>query len=258
LQLQNEHLEETVAARTSELAEANRGLTILDRSKNEFLNLIAHELRTPLNGLLGVGDLILEVMASTQENKELQRLFQHSRQRILSIVDDALLLTEIDVNREQFRSVPTSLSAALRCAIARTAEFAAARNVILSPPPAGICGMDLVVGDERLLVRAFHALLETAVKFSKEGETVGLAREVVPGSVRVIVESHGRTIPISAMPKFFDLLSIGEAITPGGDLGLGPAVAYRILALLGASVSVANRDPSGIRLTISLKDAAPK
>ena len=131
LKLQNEHLEETVAARTSELAEANRRLTILDRSKNEFLNLIAHELRTPLNGLLGVGDLILEVMASTQENKELQRLFQHSRQRILSIVDDALLLTEIDVNREQFRSVPTSLSAALRCAIARTAEFAAARNVIL-------------------------------------------------------------------------------------------------------------------------------
>jgi K+-sensing histidine kinase KdpD len=57
------------------------------------------------------------------------------------------------------------------------------------------------------------------------------------------------------MPRFFDLLSIEEAITPGGDLGLGPAVAYRILALFGASVAVANRDQSGIRLTISLKTA---
>jgi hypothetical protein len=57
------------------------------------------------------------------------------------------------------------------------------------------------------------------------------------------------------MPKFFDLLSIKEAITPGGDLGLGPAVAYRILALFGASVSVANRDPSGIRLAITLRNA---
>ena len=252
LRLQNEHLEEIVAGRTRELAEANGRLTILDRSKNEFLNLIAHELRTPLHGLLGVGDLILEMISSTNENKELRGLFERSRRRLLSIVDDALLLTEIDVNREQFRSVPVCLSDALGYAIRGTAAFAAARHVTLGPPPAD---PDLVVADECLLVRALQALLETAVKFSKEGETVGLAREVVPGSVRLIVESHGRAIPISAMPRFFDLLSIEEAITPGGDLGLGPAVAYRILALFGASVAVANRDQSGIRLTISLKTA---
>ena len=98
LKLQNEHLEETVAARTRELAEANERLTILDRSKNEFLNLISHEFRTPLNGLLGVGELILEEMSSTVEHNELQEMFEQSRRRILSILDDALLLTQIDVN----------------------------------------------------------------------------------------------------------------------------------------------------------------
>jgi hypothetical protein len=53
------------------------------------------------------------------------------------------------------------------------------------------------------------------------------------------------------LAKFFDIFSIGEAIVPGGDLGLGPPVAYRIFLLLGASISVANRNPPGIRLTIS-------
>jgi K+-sensing histidine kinase KdpD len=71
----------------------------------------------------------------------------------------------------------------------------------------------------------------------------------------VVIESHGRTIPGPALPKFFDLFSIGEASTPGRDLGLGPPVAYRILSLFAASVSVANLDPSGIRLTILLKNA---
>src|SRR5580658_2389704 len=71
LKFHNERLEGAVAARTRELAEANVRLTILDRSKNQFLKLISHELRTPLNGLLGVGDLILEEMPSTEESDDL-------------------------------------------------------------------------------------------------------------------------------------------------------------------------------------------
>ncbi len=43
LKRHNERLEEAVAARTRELAEANFRLTILDRSKSEFLHLISHE-----------------------------------------------------------------------------------------------------------------------------------------------------------------------------------------------------------------------
>jgi len=68
----------------------------------------------------------------------------------------------------------------------------------------------------------------------------------------------GKTIPSAVLPKFFDLFSVEEASTPGKDLGLGPAVAYRILSLFGASVSLANQnDPPGIRLIISLRNATP-
>jgi two-component system sensor histidine kinase/response regulator len=253
LQLQNYLLEDTVAARTLELAEANQRLTILDRSKNEFLNLISHEFRTPLNGLLGVGELILEGMPSTKENSELQEMFEQSRRRILSILDDALLLTQIDVNVGQFRSASVSLRGALSRAIERTVTFAESRHVTLTPPPAD---PDRVEGDPDLLVKAFHALLETAVKFSAEGETVRLSREVAP-EPKVIIESYGRTIPSPFLARFFDLFSISEASTSGRDLGLGPPVAYRILSLFGGSVSVVNQDPSGIRLTISLRRATP-
>jgi two-component system, sensor histidine kinase and response regulator len=253
LKLQNERLEEAVAARTRELAEANGRLNILDRSKNEFLNLISHEFRTPLNGLLVVGELILEGIPSTEENNELQEVFQQSRRRILSILDDALLLTQIDVNRPKFSSSPVSLTSALNLAIEKTAAFAESCRVALPPASSGVDPV-FVLGDEYLLVRALHALLETAVKFSDEGGAVRLAHEGVSDSRRIVIESRGKTIPSPAIPKFFDLFSIGEASTPGRDLGLGPPVAYRILSLFGATVSVANQDPPGIRLTVSLKN----
>ena len=100
------------------------------------------------------------------------------------------------------------------------------------------------------MVRGFHAILETAVKFSEKGGTIRLAREVIPNSLRVIIESQGRTIPNSVIPKFFDIFSIGEAISPGGDLGLRAPVASRILSLFDSTVTVANREHSGIRLTV--------
>jgi len=237
-----------------QLEAANERLTILDRSKNEFLNLISHEFRTPLNGLLGVSELIFDGMPSSPKNDELHEMFELSRRRIISILDDALLLAQIDVKGEQFRTAAVSLYVALSRAIERTIDFAASRRVALTPPSTD---RHFVLGDEDLLVKAFHTLFETAVKFSADGETVRLSCDVMADFSRVIIESHGRTIPGPVLEKFFDLFAISEASTPGGDLGLGPAVALRILSLFGASVSVANLDPSGIRLIISLKNASP-
>lgn len=250
LKAQNERLELAVAARTRELADANQRLTILDSSKNDFLNLISHEFRTPLNGLLGAGEMLLKEVSCSAENGELHDIFNESRRRMLAILDDALLLTEIDVNADQFRSAQVCFQAALSCAISKTAPFAESNRVTFATSPPS---SHLVLADEELLVRALQELLETAVRFSAEGETVRLAQETGPDFLRLTIETLGKTIPARLLPGFFDLFSLGEASTPGKDMGLGPAVAYRILSLLGASVCVENRNTSGIRLTVSLK-----
>src|SRR5271165_4675726 len=220
LKMQNDLLEQSVAARTLELAEANRRLTILDTSKNEFLNLISHELRTPLNGLLGAGQLILDRMPATKENTEIEGMFERSRRRVMSILDDAMLLTEIDVNAEAFRSSRVSLRSVLKRAMEQASEFAESRQVVLVPPAGD---QDLVLVDEELLVRALRALLETAVKFSDGGEMVRLQCQVLSDPATLIIESEGMHIPGAVIPKFFDVFSMSEVSTPGGDLGLGPA-----------------------------------
>jgi two-component system, sensor histidine kinase and response regulator len=253
LQSQNERLEDAVAARTLELSIANERLTILDRSKNDFLKLISHEFRTPLNGLLAVSELLLEDMPPAEENNELKDVYNRASQRLLTLLDDALLLTQIDVSGEQFKSAEvSSLSATVGQALEKTAEFARSREVTLMPPP---LDMGLVAGNEDLLVRALQALVETAVKFSAGGEAIRLSSVVAPDSRKVIIEARGRIIPSPLLVKFFDLFSIREAITPGVELGLSAPLAFRVLSLFGGSVSVANLEPPGIRLTVSLKDA---
>ncbi len=202
LKVQNEHLEEIVASRTRELARANTRLTILDKAKDDFLQIISHELRTPLNGLLGVSEIVLDEPDASEDRNELRNMFEQSRQRMMSLLDDALLLTQIDVDGDKYRSAPLSLNVALDRALELTMAFADSRHVSLQPAPADL---GQVWGQEDLLVRGFHAILETAVKFSEKGGTIRLAREVIPNSLRVIIESQGRTIPNSVIPKFFDI-----------------------------------------------------
>jgi two-component system sensor histidine kinase/response regulator len=252
LRFQNERLEQAVATRTEELAGAIQKLRILDRSKNEFLSLISHEFRTPLNGLLGVGELVLDELAASPDADELREMFDQSRRRILSILDDAMLLTQIDVERDKFPAGHVELSLVLKRAVGLATELAQSRHVSLDSVS---CGVAFVVGEEELLVKALHALVETAVKFSAQSESVRIACGANSDPIVVTIDSHGKTIPMDQISKFFDLFSVSEVSTPGGDLGLGPPVACRILALFDGAVTVANRDSSGIRLTISLKSS---
>ena len=250
LQLQNEDLERAVAARTRELAEAHERLKLLDRSKSEFLSLISHELRTPLNGLLGVGGLILGELSSTPENNELREMFEQSRERIIALIEDALLLTQIDVKGDKFAPVPLRLDSILTAAIGRAAAFARSRGVPLPPAPA-VDGQ--VLGIPELLTKALQALVETAVQYSGAGEAVGLECRIIANGIQIIIQGRGSTIPDAALPKFFDTISMSEASSGGGDIGLRPAIAFRILALFGGSVVVENETPAGIRLTLMLR-----
>jgi DNA-binding response OmpR family regulator len=255
LSRRNASLEAAVAARTRELSAANERLRILDRSKNEFLGLISHELRTPLNGLLGAGELILDEAPATEANEDLRGLYARSRARLLSILEDAMLLAEIDVSRGAFQSRSVSLAAAMDRAIAGAAELARSRGVWI--PPFQDRGMR-VAADPDLLRRALLGLLETAIKFAEVDSSIGLSMEpdCREGSMRLILESRGATIPTREMGKFFEIFSIGEPVTRGGDLGLAAPLAYRILSLFGGSVRAVNREfPPGIQLIVSLIQA---
>jgi two-component system, sensor histidine kinase and response regulator len=251
LQLHANHLEDLVASRTHELAETQGRLKVLDRAKSDFLRLIHHELRSPLNGLLGVGELVLDQLCESDDGTELREMFELSRQRMLTILDDALLLTEIEVASESFSAGATDLGSTLQSAMEAAAGFARSRGVSIELEPAeAIC----VVAKRDLLLKAIQALLETTVKFSKSGEAVRLRFQKGQGGAQVLIRGGGR-IPESALANFFQVFSIGEAITPGGDLGLGPPVSERILSLFGGSITAENLRPSGIQLTVFLKAA---
>lgn len=252
LRAQNARLEETVAQRTRELAQAHARLSILDQAKGEFLQLISHELRTPVHGVLGVAELLLRECPSVGHKPELQAALEQSRERLLAIIDDALLLTEVRAGQGTPPPEEVPLNLLLKAAARQAKAMAASRHVTLGAMPAQT---PLVLGERKLLLRALRALLETAVRFSQPGETVQVSVEATDHHAKLTIEANGFAIPDEAVPKFFATLATGNALCPGGDLGLDPPVAERIISLFGGEVSVENRNPPGIRFRVCLPTA---
>jgi two-component system sensor histidine kinase/response regulator len=248
LQLHSNRLEELVRSRTREVVEAQARLKVLDKAKGDFLGLISHEFRTPLNGLFGIGEILLGEMTADPDANDLKELFEQSRRRITTILDDALLLTQIDLEEGKFTAGPIDLASIVNAAVLGATDFAESRQVKIAIT--GI-GSDLVVGEKTLSARAIQTLLETAVKFSTAGQSVRLFHQHGAHAVCLVIQSAGHAIPAGALPRFFDVFSIGEAITVGGDdLGLGPPLASRILSLFGGFVTVQNREPTGIQIQV--------
>jgi len=245
---QNTRLEAMVECRTRALHEANERLAILDHAKSDFLRLIEHELRTPLNGLLGTGELMMYELESNPAGADLAEMFLESRDRLLAIVENALLLTQVQVESERYRAEPVCLARVVAQAVQETQPFTAARRVRVENR-----GSDQgwTRANHGLLVTAFRSLLETAIKFSREGDTVTLDCDEDPCYAAAVIRTTRGTIPAMVAGRFFDPFAIGEASTSAGDLGLGPALAHRIVALSGGSVKVANLEPAGIELKVS-------
>lgn len=250
LEQHNAGLEELVRARTQQLAESNARLAVLDKTKSDFLRLISHELRAPLSGVLGIADLAFRECGSQPDMVQLHEMFEQSRRRILTVLEDALLLTEIQLTGETAMIESCLLTMVLQAALDRAAALAGSRNVSLPQVP---LQPELVLGRPGLLARAFQSLFETAIKFSHDGKPVRLASSPTADAVQLMIETTGLSIPPHLLPNFFEVLAISDTITPGGDLGLAPAVAERIVSLFGGSVKVENLHPPGIRLCVNLK-----
>ncbi len=94
------HLTEMVEQRTRQLEKANELLKDLSKVKNEFLHIISHQLRTPANGILGLSEMLLDLCPDSERKNDIVEAYQHSRDRMLKMLDHTLMLCDLEDSRE--------------------------------------------------------------------------------------------------------------------------------------------------------------
>ncbi|HEY0083508.1 MAG TPA: PAS domain S-box protein, partial [Pyrinomonadaceae bacterium] len=169
-----------------------------NRAKDEFLATLSHELRTPLTPIIGWVQMMSGGQLAPGDIEHGLAVIGKNSQSLSHLINDLLDMSAILSGKMRLDTQPVSLDAVLAEAVETVRPRAAKQNIRIELAPAA--EEALVSGDRTRLVQVFWNLLTNAVKFSPDGSSIRITREIAAGRARVHVEDEGEGISTEFLP----------------------------------------------------------
>jgi PAS domain S-box-containing protein len=222
------------------LRQAADRLTQADRSKDEFLAMLAHELRNPLAPMRNAVQLLEMPGTSDEDRHKAQGILERQIENMGRMINDLLDVSRITEGKIELRKKPVSLESILTASTSLLrASFAAhGQELTVSMPPEPV----YLDADATRLEQVFGNLLANACKYSGDGSHISLKAvcdtAASPPEVIVTVSDDGMGIPPELLPHVFDLFvqSTRSLDRSHGGLGIGLTLVQRLVALHGGRV----------------------
>jgi PAS domain S-box-containing protein len=228
-------LERSIADRAADLIRA-------DRSKDEFLGMLAHELRNPLAPLRGATEILRTRDASAEATEQAVEILSRQIDNMSEMIDDLLDVSRITEGKIELRPEVVALEVVLGAAasLAERGIEARGQELTITLPAEPV----FLHGDSTRLDQIFGNLLTNACKYSGTGSHIFVSAERAepsgegPPEVIVRVRDEGIGIAPELLPHIFDLFvqatrSLDRA---HGGLGIGLTLVRRLVKLHGGSV----------------------
>lgn len=232
---------------------ARREAEEASRAKDRFLATLSHELRTPLNAALGWARLLLDVPGADDRAGRAAQAISRNLAVQARLVSDIMDVSRAATGALGLERAPVDVAAVVPAAIEIVRDAAAARGI--SFQTSGIGEPIPIVGDAQRLQQVVWNLLDNAVKFSGRDALVYVdVRRGRDDEVEISVADNGPGIDPAFLPHVFEeFRQADDSVTRAhGGLGLGLAIARRIVEQHGGTIAAANRPAGGAVFTISL------
>ncbi|WP_027000285.1 ATP-binding protein [Eisenibacter elegans] len=237
----------------------NEELQRLERLKTNFFSEVSHELRTPLNGIIGLSELLLEVINDAKQVSYI-RAIRSSSKHLQTILNDVLDVSKIEAGKLSFERVSFSLSEVLEYI---KLSF---RPKLLEKGLRFVYDIDPLIpdqltGDKVRFTQILFNLVGNAVKFTQEGYIrvqVGLPNHIPVNDAKfwleVAIEDTGIGIAPAQLPHIFTpYQQASDSITRlFGGTGLGLTIVKQLVEMQGGFIEVYSAPQVGTNFHFAL------
>ena len=247
-------LEQRVAERTHELAEARDEAIGANHSKSVFLANMSHEIRTPLAAIIGFSETLLLPNQSMSERVDAIRTIVRSGNHLLRIISDILDVSKIEAGKIDVEHIPVNLFEVIDDVEAIVSPMALEKNLRFEvdyrfPLPAQI------TGDPLRLKQILINLCNNAIKFTQHG-SVHIKVMCEPDAQRLtfkIIDTGIGLTEAQISAAFRPFTQADASITRRyGGTGLGLYLSRQLATMLGGQVTVQSTPEVGSCFTLTV------
>jgi signal transduction histidine kinase len=213
-----------------------------------FVADASHQLRNPLSALL----LRIELLALElpEDNEEIASVRTEGK-RLTQVLDDLLDLALAEHAEADVRLTDVGALAAER--VASWQPVAGSRGVRL----AGNCPPVTAWADPITLSSALDAVIDNAVKFTPEGESVEVTVASNGESSTIVVTDGGPGLGDEDLARIGDRFWRSAVHQNVKGSGLGLSISRALLAAGGGSIAYDHHEPHGLRVTVTVPRSGP-
>lgn len=225
-----------------------RELESVQTLRDDFIRNLSHEFKTPISSINGFAQAIMEAGASRDEVSAYAKIIYDESLRLEDMSTRALIMAKLDTQEFIIDKARYSLDEQLR------------RCVIILSPQWSKKGIDVSAdlesadfeGNEALLHEVWLNILSNAIKFTPDGGAVSVSLARKGESLAVDIADDGKGMGREELVHAFDKYFQGETTSHTRGLGLGLAIAKRIVELSGGTISARSEPNEGSVFSVSL------
>ncbi|WP_323037975.1 ATP-binding protein [Pararhodobacter sp.] len=234
--------------RQEALADAQRA----NAAKSNFLAKMSHEMRTPLNGVLGVAE-VLEQLINDPDQQRMVKVMHDSGALLLNIINDLLDMSKIEADQMVIEVVPfVPAEIAQRVESVHTLK-ASEKQLSLGVTILGD-GQYLRLGDPHRVLQILHNVISNAVKFTEAGSvSVSFDCQRVD---RMLITIADTGIGMTEAQKVYVFEEFGQADSSiarrFGGTGLGMPIVRRLVEMMHGTIELTSALGAGTVVSIDL------
>jgi PAS domain S-box-containing protein len=250
-----DRLEDEVANRTEELAEALEQEQEYNALQREFVGMASHELRTPITIIDGEMRRIMKRAETIgpDEIAERGKVVRGAVGRMQGLIDSTLSSARLEAGKIELNLAACDIGEVINEVCGRQQEIAPNNEIKFD----GTALPDEIHGDPQLLDQVFTNLLSNAVKYSGSNPKIEVRGYADRSDVVFTVRDYGLGIPEDELPRMFQRFFRARTSTGISGTGIGLTVVQQFVERHGGSVGVESVEGEGSTFTVRLPIDGP-